>query len=96
MKFPLTTSKLSPEQERIVRAHWEWSGGYAMLWIVVTVLIFGGIYIILDYLRVDENVRTQSLILLGTVSVVNAIWRAVGALAARIELMLGTRNDRDG
>jgi len=95
MKFPVTRSNLSPEQERMLRGHWEWAGGYAMLWIIGTVLIFGGIFFILDYLNVDENIRTQSLILLGTVTIVNVIWRAVGALAARIELMLEkTRNDR--
>ena len=41
----------------------------------------------------NDNVRTQSLVLLATITLVNAIWRAVGALAARIELML--RQDHD-
>jgi hypothetical protein len=84
------SKKLSPEQQRIVRAHWEWAGGYAMFWIIVTVLIFGGVFIMLDYFGAEESVRTQSLVLLGTVTVVNAIWRAVGALAARIELISKT------
>ena len=82
------SKKLPPEQQRIVRAHWEWAGGYAMFWIIVTVLIFGGVFIMLDFFGADDSVRTQSLVLLGTVTVVNAIWRAVGALAARIELSI--------
>lgn len=77
-----------------MRAHWEWAGGYALFWIIATVIIFAGIFLVLDYLGVDDNVRTQSLILLATVTLVNAIWRAVGALAARIELML-TEQDHD-
>ncbi len=77
-----------------MRAHWEWAGGYALFWIIATVIIFGGIFLVLDYLGVDDNVRTQSFILLATVTLVNAIWRAVGALAARIELML-TEQDHD-
>ncbi len=71
-----------------MRAHWEWAGRYALFWIIVTVVIFGGIFLLMDQLGADENVRTQSLILLATVTLLNAIWRAVGALAARIELML--------
>ena len=95
MMFSRRSSKnFTPEQQRIVRAHWEWAGGYALFWIIATVIIFGGIFLVLDYLGVDDNVRTQSFILLATVTLVNAIWRAVGALAARIELML-TEQDHD-
>ena len=74
--FSKTSSKLTPEELRVVRAHWEWAGGYAMLWIVVTLLVFGGVYAVLDYLGADENVRTQSLVVLAAITVVNAIWRA--------------------
>jgi len=94
MVFPRTSSnKLTPEQLSIVRAHWEWAGGYALFWIVVTLLIFGAVYAVLDYLGADEAARTQALIILATISVMNAIWRAAGALAARIELMSKTKQD---
>ena len=56
-------------------------------------MVFGGVYAVLDYLGADENVRTQSLVVLAAITVVNAIWRAVGALAARIELMSKTKHD---
>jgi hypothetical protein len=88
-----SSEKLTPEQLRIVRAHWEWAGGYALFWIVVTFLIFGAVYGVLDYLGADEDVRTQALIILATITLVNAIWRATGALAARIELMSKTKHD---
>jgi hypothetical protein len=88
-----SSEKLTPEQLRIVRAHWEWAGGYALFWIVVTLLIFGAVYGVLDYLGADEDVRTQALIILATITLVNAIWRATGALAARIELMSKTKHD---
>jgi hypothetical protein len=88
-----SSEKLTPEQLRIVRAHWEWAGGYALFWIVVTLLIFGAVYGLLDYLGADEDVRTQALIVLATITLVNAIWRATGALAARIELMSKTKHD---
>lgn len=51
------------------------------------------LYGVLDYLGADEDVRTQALIILATITLVNAIWRATGALAARIELMSKTKHD---
>ena len=96
MIFPNSPSKkLTPEQESIVRAHWEWAGGYAKFWIIVTILIFGGIFFAFDYFGADDSARIQCVVLLATIILVNAIWRAVGALAARIDLMSKTRQDRD-
>jgi hypothetical protein len=43
---------------------------------------------VLDYLGADENVQTQSFVVLAVI----AIWRAIGALAARIELMSKTKH----
>jgi hypothetical protein len=83
-----TSPDLTPEQERIVRSNWEWAGRYALFWIIVTLFIFGAIFAVLDYGNASESVRTQSFVLLATITLLNAIWRAVGALAARIELML--------
>ena len=79
---------MSPEEQRILRAHWEWSGRYAMLWIIVTIIIFGGIFAMLDIVDAGERVQVPSLILLLAITTVNAIWRAAGVLAARIEVML--------
>jgi hypothetical protein len=79
--------RLSPEQMRVLRAHWEWAGRHALLWMIGTILIFGGMYVLLDLLAVDERVRVPLWILLGTLSVINAIWRAMGALAAHLELL---------
>ena len=89
------SKKLTPEQESIVRAHWEWAGGYAKFWIIVTVALFGGIFLAFDYFGAYDSVRIQSVVLLATIILVNAIWRAVGALAARIDLISKTRQDHD-
>jgi membrane-anchored glycerophosphoryl diester phosphodiesterase (GDPDase) len=94
--FPWRQSKeMSSEERRIIRAHWEWAARYALLWIIVSVLIFSGILFMFDYLDVDESVRTPSLVLLATITIVNTIWRAAGVLAARIELMLSARQDHE-
>ena len=42
----------------------------------------------------DDNSKTLSLFLLVTITLLNAVWRAAGVLAARIELML-SRQDHD-
>ena len=64
-------SAFGTKRTSLIRAHWEWAGGYAMLWIVVALLVFGGVYAVLDYLGADENVRTQSLVVLAAITVVN-------------------------
>jgi hypothetical protein len=87
------SKKLTPEQESIIRAHWEWAGGYAKFWIIVTVVIFGGVFLAFDYFGADNSVRVESVVLLATIILVNAIWRAVGALAARIDLILKAGQD---
>jgi hypothetical protein len=93
--FSSPSTKLTAEQESIMRAHWEWAGGYAKFWIIVTVLLFGGVFLAFDNFGADDNVRIQSVVLLATIILVNAMWRAVGALAARIDLMSKTRQDHD-
>ena len=83
-----TSPDLTSEEQRIMRSNWEWAGRYALFWIIVTLLIFGAIFAVLDYGNASESVRIQSFVLLATITLVNTIWRAVGALAARTELML--------
>jgi hypothetical protein len=47
-----------------------------------------GIFLALDYFGADDSVRIETLVLLGTITLVKAIWRAAGALGARIELIM--------
>lgn len=85
---PETRSSLSAEDLRILQAHWEWVGQYAMLSIVIALMIMGGAFAMFEYLGVDDKARTPSLVLLATLILINVIWRAAGAVAGRIELML--------
>ena len=78
--------EIPPEEARILREHWEWGGRYALLWIVFTIVIFGGAHILFEYLGADPQARVLSFVFLATLVVVNTIWRAVGALAARLEI----------
>lgn len=75
-----------PQEMRILREHWQWAGGYAIFWIIFTIFIFGGAHLLFDYLGADDRARVPAFIFLATLVLVNAIWRAAGALAARLEL----------
>jgi len=83
---------LSDEERRVLKEHWEWGGGWAMIWIIFTLLIFGGAHFLFDTMGFDDRIRIPAYIMLATLVLVNAIWRAAGALAARIEL--ATRENR--
>jgi hypothetical protein len=84
---------LSAEELRMLREHWEWGGRHAIFWIILTILIFGGAHLLFDFLGTDERARVLAFIFLGTLVLVNAIWRAAGALAARLELGRHKRRD---
>ena len=85
--------ELSSDEERILREHWEWAGRYAILWVVFTIFIFGGAHLLFDYLGTDDRARVLAFIFLATLVLVNAVWRAAGALAARLDL--GRRGYRE-
>lgn len=89
------TPGFSLEEKRILRAHWEWAGRYAMYSIVMCVLIMSGAFAIFDYLGAEEKARIPSLILLATLILINVVWRAVGALAGRMELILRAKSGDD-
>ena len=88
---PRPQADLSDEEVRILQAHWAWTSQYAMFSIMIGLMIMGGAFVIFEYLGVEEKARTPSLILLATLILINVIWRAAGALAGRIELMLRNR-----
>jgi hypothetical protein len=61
MSFWQPSKEMTSAERRIMRAYWEWAGRYAILWIIGTVVIFGGISFLLDYLGADDGVRTRHL-----------------------------------
>lgn len=85
MNSPFHRPDVRDEEARILRAHWKWTGTHLRLWILYTVVVFGGTWAIFDYIGADDRARLPALILLATLLILNAIWRATGALAARLE-----------
>ena len=80
------TRQLGPEEMQILRETSEWAGRYAIYWLLFTISIFIGAHLLFEYLGADANTRILAFILLATLVLVNAVWHAAGAVAARIEL----------
>ena len=57
-----------------------------MIWVFFTILLFGRAHFLFDHIGADDRVRIPAFIMLATLVLVNAVWRAAGALVARIEL----------
>ena len=77
---------LTEDELRALKEHWEWGGRCAMIWVFFTILLFGGAHFLFDYMGADDGVRVPAFIMLATLVLVSAVWRAAGALVARIEL----------
>jgi hypothetical protein len=94
MKFPASPKNLTPEEERAIREHWQWAGRYAMVWIIGTILIFGGVLAMLEFAGADQALRVESLVLLTAVTaqplLAQAVWK--GALCAPLLVRLRFRD----
>lgn len=72
-----------------LRSHWKWGARHAAVWTAFVLAMFAAAIALLDELSIGEAARTSALVLLGTLILVNAVWRAAGAVAARLEFMRG-------
>lgn len=67
------------------RSHWEWGERHAAIWSFFCLLLFAGSQYLMDEMSVGSAVRIQAFILLALLILVNAVWRAAGAIVARLE-----------
>jgi hypothetical protein len=73
---------------RIIRIHKKWADGLTIIWQVLVIAVFGGIFVLLEDSKVDASERNSALILLATVTVVTTIWQAAGLTIARIHMLM--------
>jgi hypothetical protein len=90
---PLQRLQRSEEGRSFVSCHWKWAGHHPMLWLLVSLMAFGGLWLIFDFMRIPDSTRLPAQVLLSTLLVINAIWRATGALAAPMEMIYVLRRD---
>jgi hypothetical protein len=77
-----------PEHLRMVRLHKTWADRYTILWQVIIVILFGGIYAFLGEVHAAASDRTDALILLAVVVLSTVIWQAVGLGVARVHMLI--------
>jgi hypothetical protein len=79
------TMAAEPRRLAILREHFRWANGFALLWIIFTVLIFTGGSWLFDEMHGPESMRTPCAVLLATIVIVHAIWMAAGMALARLQ-----------
>ena len=79
---------MNPDRIRIIKLHKRWADGYTLLWQIFILLLFGGIYLVLEQAGVGAQERTTTFVLLATMVLVAAIWQATGLGIARVHMVL--------
>jgi predicted metal-binding membrane protein len=79
---------MNPERIRIIKLHKRWADGYTLLWQVFVVLLFGGIYFVLEQFGAGAAERTAAFVLLAVMVLVAAIWQSTGLGIARVHMLL--------
>ncbi len=79
---------MNPERIRIIKLHKRWADGYTLLWQIFVVLLFGGIYFILEQFGAGAAERTASFVLLAVTVLIAAIWQSTGLCLARVHMLI--------
>lgn len=69
---------------QVIAQHKEWANKYGGLWVLITLMTSLATFVLVE----EETVRTPSLVLLGTILVVAAIWQAAGMVVARVHMLM--------
>jgi len=76
-----------------IRRHAQWARRHATIWVMIALGLFVAAFFLLDDAGVTETSRTSFLVILATLLIINTIWQAAGALAARVEAIVRDRDD---
>jgi hypothetical protein len=72
----------------IVKLHKGWADRYTLLWQFIVLLLFGGIYFLLEQSGMDAAERAGAFVFLAVMVLVATVWQAVGLGVARIHMLL--------
>jgi hypothetical protein len=73
---------------QILRLHKTWADRYTLLWQLFVLVLFGGIYWLLEQLGIEAAERAGAFVLLAVMVLTATIWQAVGLGVARIHMLL--------
>jgi hypothetical protein len=72
----------------ILRLHKTWADRYTLFWQVFILILFSGIYVLLDQTDIDPAERASAFVLLASMVLAAAVWQAVGLGVARVHMLL--------
>jgi hypothetical protein len=75
------------EAQRVAntREHLTWSYRFALFWLLLSLVVFGGAYALAELQEMSEATRTLMFVMIGTIIITSAVWQAVGFALARLE-----------
>lgn len=77
-----------PDDLRILRLHKRWADGYTLLWHVMILLLFPGVWFLLEQSGIEAAERASAFVFLATMVLVAAVWQATGLGVARVHMLL--------
>jgi hypothetical protein len=79
---------LESQRTRILQLHKRWADGWTVVWLGFVLMLFSGIYVLMDQAEIAPPDRVAPLVLLAVVVLVAAIWQAAGLGIARIHMLI--------
>jgi len=75
------------EAQRVdaTREHLSWCYRFALFWLALALVVFGGAYLLADAEQFSDSNRTLMFIMLATIIVTTAVWQGIGLALARLE-----------
>jgi hypothetical protein len=78
---------VEPENLRILRLHKTWADRYTLVWQVFILVLFVGVYFLLQQGGMSSSDRAEALVLLAVMVLTAAIWQGLGLAVARIHMI---------
>ncbi len=79
---------MAPERLAILKLHKNWADRITLFRKMFVLLLFGGIYVLLDQTGIAAPDRTGPLLILAVMILIAAIWQAIGLGVTRIHMVL--------
>jgi hypothetical protein len=79
---------IETDELRILRLHKTWADRYTVIWQIFILVLFTGIYFLLEQFGAAATERADVLVLLAVMVLAAAVWQAVGLGIARVHMIL--------
>jgi hypothetical protein len=87
-KLRVTSMLSEPLRMANAREHNSWSRQFALLWLALSLAVFGGAYALAEASEMSNTNRTLMFVMLGTIILTNAVWQAAGLALTRLENLI--------